>query len=112
MGKPEIIGYQADPLNWSAPTLPDIAIDSDGLWVERPGSRRYIPPEDVDALYRSHGWKRVYKPREFHARAVDNGGYLMHCKTCGADFAAGDMLPHDVAKLHAETNHHHSVYWS
>lgn len=108
MGKPEIIGYQSDPNNWSAPPMPSIAIDPDGLWVERPGSRRYVPPDEVDNLYRSHGWKRVYKPRKFHADVIGNGNYGLFCKFCGI-YAETELLPHDAAKLHAERYHHYST---
>jgi hypothetical protein len=108
VGKPEIIGYRHEDghvLTKSACVRDGWADERHGvLWAA--GSLR-----STDALVRKHGYKRVYKPREFHARAVGQGGYLMHCTTCDIDFAAGDMLPHDVAKLHADQVHHYSVYW-
>jgi len=111
MGKPEIIGYQADPLNWSAPSLPSISIDADGLWVERNGTRRHLPPESVDEFYLRHGYKRVYKPREFHAKPA-YGGYRIHCRTCDTTTLTSGYLPHDSAKMHAEREHHYSTTWS
>jgi hypothetical protein len=110
MGKPEIIGYQNDPNNWSAPRLPDMAIDSDGFWIERPGGVRRLV-EDVDGFMRHHGYKRVYKPREFHAVPGGYGEYYVYCKTCPTHFAT-TLLPHDAAKLHTKVKHHHSAEWS
>jgi hypothetical protein len=105
MGKPEIMGYQTDPANWSAPPMPAIAIDSDGAWMESLSGMR-TPIEDVDAFYRYHGWKRVYKPREFRASPRDSG-YEIKCNTCGTvSWAIGyRQLPHDWAVTHARSAH-------
>jgi hypothetical protein len=121
MGKPEIIGYQNDPDNWDTPELPEMTFDVDGVsipWWEiddRTGmpfkTTRRIEPDALDGFMRHHGMKRVYKPREFRADAIGNGNYGLYCKTCGI-YAETGLLPHDAAKLHADSNHHHRPSWS
>jgi hypothetical protein len=111
MGKPETIGYQNDPDNWSAPRLPDMAIDSDGFWIERPGGVRE-PVEDVDGFMRYHGYKRVYKPRNFRA-VRETSGYHVYCKTCD-DTSWTGIPPHDYAVWHTSRYHtarHYSASW-
>jgi len=103
VGKPEIIGYQHNPDNWSAPRLPDMTIDSDGFWVERPGGVRRLV-EDVDGFMRYHGYKRVYKPRENRAKPYRNG-YRGYCKTCDITWYTDNQLPHDYAITHAQKYH-------
>ena len=101
MGKPEIIGYRADPDNWSAPRLPEMTFDPDGMWVDGPAGVRELI-EDEDAFYRYHGYKRVYKPRNFSAHPRNNGGHYVHCKTCGGT-SWTVLLPHDYAVMHAKS---------
>jgi hypothetical protein len=122
MGKPEIIGYQTDPDNWSAPRMPDITYDSDGIQIPcisigydgKPyEDTRYLGEDEIDGFMRHHGMKRVYKPREFHAgSAGEDGSYRVHCKTCAIDFIAVNMLPHDAAKLHVESGHQSGISWA
>jgi hypothetical protein len=103
VGKPEIIGYQADPGNWSAPRLPEMTFDPDGVWVSgETGVRELV--EDVDGFMRYHGYKRVYKPRNFRATARF-GGYRFHCKECDTTTLTSGYLPHDFAELHAKQDH-------
>jgi hypothetical protein len=109
VGKPEIIGYQSDPLNWSAPRLPDMTFDLDGFWIDGPTGVRELV-KDVDGFMRYHGMKRVYKPREFRADRIGNGNYGLYCKTCGI-YAETGLLPHDAAELHAENHRHYSASW-
>jgi hypothetical protein len=119
VGKPEIIGYRADPDNWSAPELPEMTIDSEGFQVPcisigydgKPfEDTRYLGEDEIDGYMRHHGYKRVYKPRNFRADSIGNGDYGLYCKTCGI-YAETGLLPHDAAKLHAERKHHYSLYW-
>jgi hypothetical protein len=120
MGKPEIIGYQNDPDNWDTPELPEMTFDSDGVsipWWEidsRTGmpfkTARRIEPDAMDSFMRYHGYKRVYKPREFRADPLGDGSYGVYCSTCVCYFQT-ELLPHDAAKLHAEVNHHRPADW-
>jgi len=109
MGKPEIIGYRADPDNWSAPRLPEMTFDPDGMWVDGPAGVRELI-EDEDAFYRYHGYKRAYKPREFRAE-WRHGGYRVHCKTCGTSSLYAGYLPLDAVRDHAESDRHYSASW-
>lgn len=110
MGKPEITGYQTDPDNWwAAPVSPEITIDSEGISVPHPywdthgrlyEEPRYLQPDEVDAFMRHHGMKRIYKRRNFHAKPLGNGGYLIHCLRCSAATETVNILPHDAALQH------------
>jgi hypothetical protein len=117
MGKPEIIGYQTDPNatreEQEHAELYEYGIDGGELYLRRNGSdvKHYKQSEDWDVWMRWLGMKRVYKPREFHAKPA-HGGYRILCKTCGTTTLTSGYLPHDSAKMHAEREHHHSTTWS
>lgn len=105
MGKPEIIGYQqAGDRLIPHPDMRD-------TWVNHRNGHIHtsLKCESMDLLLLSQGWKRVYKPREFHA-AWRHDGYRLTCKSCGTDYRTA-LLPHDASKLHAERNHHSSTSW-
>jgi hypothetical protein len=101
MGKPEIIGYQHDPDNWSAPQLPEMTFAGGEIWVYRGGTPvRRIEPHELDGFMRYHGYKRVYRERQFHAWPAF-GGYRLRCKECDrTGLIGGDVLPHDYASKH------------
>jgi len=108
VGKPEIIGYLgADGTEITKSThVRDGWVDEKHGILWSAGSIR-----GTDALLRGLGCKRVYKPREFHAKPA-HGGYRILCKTCGTTTLTAGYLPHDSAKMHAEREHHHSTTWS
>lgn len=66
--------------------------------------RRYLDTDEYDALMRNHGMKRVYKPREFHAKPWRNG-YRGYCSTCDITWYTDNQLPHDYAITHAQKYH-------
>lgn len=42
----------------------------------------------------------MYKPRNFHAKPLGYGDYLLHCRNCDKDTATVNLLPHDAALRH------------
>lgn len=111
-GKPVIEGYETDPDQyWTAPRMPELKYDSDGLWewatlISFEGQPyedwRLIEPERIDEFMRHRGMKRVYRPRKFHAVQVKDepDAYRIRCKKCDTTTLAVGSLPHDVARRH------------
>lgn len=120
MGKPEIIGWTSDPDNWSAPQLPEMTFDSNGVSIPCIGiddhgdpyeTTRYLGEDELDGFMRHHGYKRVYKPRNFRAKRRSDG-YSVYCGVCNDSAYTDRHLPHDFAKIHAEKMRHYSTGWS